>query len=344
LNTNYKKLIHMLYVPTIFCNMSCKYCYLGDLTEHKIDLNKAVNTLKYTIQELLNNNYLAFNISFHGGEVTTLPTKVLEELFIIVKQYYDMYGDEIKKMGYKVNPIHIKTNLLNLKQHYEILKKYKVSISGSVDLPLFLHDKYRVDKKGKSTLNTTIDNLKLLSKYPYNKKISCVVTKEHLKYIDDFINDIKYIHDKLKLDMTKFNIMFSFDSKENINKFNTKISGTEMLSHEEQVIFYKKIKKEFEGTNLELGLKEHWFREFTPEFCCSAPNCGNKFFLVQADGDVYSCPRGQSSKEYFYGNIYKDSIEKIISNGWKQIEVNENRLNINRECLDCEYFPYCNLG
>ena len=339
-----KKAIHLLYVPTMFCNMACKYCYLGDDTNQKTDNDSVLDTLKFAIKNFIKNGYIPYNLSFHGGEVTTLSSKKLEELFIFTEKYYRDYKKEISSLGYTINPIHIKTNLYNFHKHYDIFEKYKVSISGSVDLPLFLHEKYRVDKKGKSTSKLIKKNLKLLATYSFNKKISCVVTREHLNYIDDFISDIKYIHYDIGLDMTKFNIMFSFDSSKNIEKFNTKIPGTEMLNHDEQVIFYKKISEAFKDTDLDYGLKTHWFKEFTPAFCCSASNCGNKFFLLQSDGEVYSCPRGQSSKSYYYGNIFKSDINKIVENGWKIIEVNENKLDIHDDCLECSYFPYCNLG
>ncbi len=343
-NKDIKKAIHLLYVPTIFCNMGCSYCYLGDLTNKKIDLKKAVDTLKYTIEKFTKNGYIPYNLSFHGGEVTTLPPKTLAELFEIAKRYYEDFSNEISSLGYKIAPIHIKTNIFNLKPHYENLNRYKISISGSVDLPLKLHEKYRVDKDGNSTLPQILENLKWLANYKHHKKISCVVTKEHLTMIDEFIEDIKYIHYDIGLDMTKFNIMFSFDSNKNREKFSEPIAGAQMLNQDEQVLFYKKIFEAFEGSDLDEGLKNHWFKEFTPEFCCSAVNCGNKFFLVESDGKISSCPRGQSSPEYSYGNIYSDDIETIIQSGWKQIESNENRLSIDDECLSCEYFPYCNLG
>ena len=339
-----KKPIHLLYAPTIFCNMSCQYCYLGKLTEDKIDNDKVINTLKVTLDKLLASGYLPFNLSFHGGEVTTLSSQTLEALFIIAKNHYAQYAEQISKLGFKVNPLHIKTNLLNFQKHEELFKKYQVSISGSVDLPLQLHEKYRLDKNGNSTLARILANLKRLADYPYNKKISCVVTREHFQAIDAFIADIKYIHNEIGLDMSRFNIMFGFDSDNNIDKFAHKISGTEMLSDEEQLEFYQKIKAAFVGTSLENAFQTEWFKEFTPDFCCSAVNCGNKFFLLQSNGDVYSCPRGQSSQQYKYGNVFKDEIEAIIANAWKVIQRNENRLELDDECLQCAYINYCNAG
>ncbi len=66
--------------------------------------------------------------------------------------------------------------------------------------------------------------------------------------------------------------------------------------------------------------------------------------MLQVNGEVYSCPRGQSSTAYKYGNIYNDEIDDIINNGWKVIERNENRMEVDDDCLSCLYMPYCNVG
>lgn len=339
-----KKPIHLLYVPTIFCNMGCSYCYLGKLTDTQIDGQRAVETLRYTIEKFTRDGYIPYNLSFHGGEVTTLPAHILRDLFELSHNYYASYGTQIKSMGFELHPIHIKTNLYNFHKLYDLCESYAVSISGSVDLPLSLHAKYRVDKQGNSTLERIVDNLKLLATYPHHKKISCVVTKEHLKHIDEFIADIRYIHYDIGLDMRRFNVMFSFDSVGNVEKFDGQSVQTAMLNYDEQVEFYERVFEAFEGSELDKGLKEEWFKEFTPDFCCSAVNYGDKFFLLQADGEVYSCPRGQSSTNYRYGNILEDSIEDIMESGYHTIERNENRLDIDDECMECFYFPYCNLG
>ncbi len=58
-----------------FGNMSCKYYYLEELTNENIDSKQAVNTLEVGLEKLLEKGYILFNLSFHGGEVTTLPNK-----------------------------------------------------------------------------------------------------------------------------------------------------------------------------------------------------------------------------------------------------------------------------
>ncbi|HED35562.1 MAG TPA: radical SAM protein, partial [Gammaproteobacteria bacterium] len=285
-----KKFIHLLYAPTNFCNMGCQYCYLGDGTNEVTNTSNAVNTLRQAIDAFLEQGVTPFNLSFHGGEPTAVPKELLEELLFFSHDYYRRQGEKIKAAGFALNPVHIKTNLYNFDSLFDVFKRYEVSISASVDLPLRLHEKYRTDKKGSSTLNRIKNNLKLLAGYPHHKKISCVVTQEHFQSMDELIDDIKHIHYDIGLDMTKFNVMFSFDSLKNREKYTDDIVGAKMLNQGQKVEFYNALKKEFMGTDLEYGFMTNWFKEFTPEFCCSAVNCGDKFFLLQSNGDVYSCP------------------------------------------------------
>ena len=46
---NYKY-IHLLYVPTLACNMGCKYCYLEENTVSQGNMNP-LNTLEYAINK-----------------------------------------------------------------------------------------------------------------------------------------------------------------------------------------------------------------------------------------------------------------------------------------------------
>lgn len=336
--------IHLLYAPTNFCNLGCKYCYLGTGTDAPRVPGSPLDTLRSTVERMAEIGVVPFNLSFHGGEPTAIPAPHLEELFAYARDHYAAYGEQIRRAGFPLNPIHIKTNLFNFHQLEELFDRYGVSVSASVDLPLSLHGRYRCDKKGRSTLDRTLENLQRLARYAHHKKISCVVTRAHYEQLDGIVSDIRMIHQEIGLDMTKFNVMFSFDSHRNHEKFEDAHPELEMLSSDEQVAFYRRLHDEFVGTDLEEGLRRHWFKEFTPEFCCSAVNCGDKFFLLQRNGDVYSCPRGQSSPRFRYGNVFEREIEEILAAGSRTIEAIENRLPLHDDCVRCEYVPYCNTG
>src|SRR5574344_2366467 len=124
------KFIHLLYVPTMNCNMRCKYCYLKENTKDLKSDDKYLQTLDYAITKLKASNVIPFNISLHGGEVTTLSKKDFESLIKYIDDYYKENKELIEKNGLKTSNVHIKTNLYNLEKHIETIRKYNVSISG----------------------------------------------------------------------------------------------------------------------------------------------------------------------------------------------------------------------
>lgn len=330
------KFIHLLYVPTMACNMCCKYCYLEDNTIDEKTTHQPLETLEYTIKKLKESNVIPFNISLHGGEVTTLSKNDFHDLIKYIANYYKENKEIITNAGFKLGNPHIKTNLYDLSKHIDTIKEYNVSISGSLDLPLLLHDEYRITKGNKKTLNKILENIKLLNDIPNKKKVSSTIFKEHYNHIDEIINDIKYLHKNTCLDMNDFNFMIGFDYNSN--------GLLHHLTEEEQVDFYKRMQQEFSGTDLDYGVNGPWFDEFGPEYCTNCNNCGEKFFLLEKSGDIYSCVRGQKNKDYYYGNIYNNSVEEILQTATNKIFLNHNKQPFNEECTKCKYLYLCKTG
>lgn len=335
MNNNKYKFIHLLYVPTMACNMACKYCYLEENTKDEWNKIKPLDTLKYAVEKFFNSNIIPFNISLHGGEVTTLKKDDFKDIISYISNYYDKNRMLIESNGFTIGTPHIKTNLYDLEKHLDTIKEYNVSISGSLDLPLRIHDKYRVTKGNRKTLNKILDNIKLLEDIPNKKKVSATIFKEHFD-LDAIVEDIKYLDKNTCLDMNDFNFMIGFDYNSN--------GILHHISEEEQLELYKKMKEEFTGTNLEEGLNTAWFAEFGPGYCTNCDNCGEKFFLLEKNGDIYSCVRGQKNKNFYYGNIYKNTPEEILETAFNKILEAHNKLPFNDECSKCKYLYLCKTG
>ena len=330
------KYIHLLYVPTMACNMACKYCYLEDNTKDEYKDKNPLDTLTYAIQKMKEANVIPFNISLHGGEVTTLSHEDFYQLIQYISDYYEENKDLLLNAGFKVGRPHIKTNLYEIDKHIDTIEKYNVSISGSLDLPLSLHDEYRVTKGNQKTLTKILENIKLLEKIPNKKKVSSTIFHEHLNHLKEIIEDIKFLDKNTCLDMNDFNFMIGFDYNSN--------GVLHALTEEEQLLLYKKMHEAFDGTNLDTGVNGPWFDEFGPNYCSNCDNCGEKFFLLEKNGDIYSCVRGQKHPNYYYGNIYENSIEEILNTAYKKIIINHNRLPLNKECTECGYLYLCKTG
>ena len=330
------KYIHLLYVPTMACNMQCKYCYLEDNTKDINTKYNEVDTLKYAIEKFKKSNVIPFNISLHGGEVTTLSKESFHDIIKLISDYYNENKDIIKAGGFNVGNPHIKTNMYALDKHIDTIKEFNVSISGSLDLPLKLHDKYRVTKGDKTTLDKILSNIELMKDIPNKKKVSATIFKEHFEYLDDIVEDIKWLNKNTCLDMNDFNFMIGFDYNSN--------GILHHITEEEQIKLYERMHEEFDNTDLDSGVNGPWFDEFGPGYCSNCDNCGSKFFLLEKNGDIYSCVRGQKNKDYYYGNIYDNTVEEILETALGKIFRNHNKMEFNEDCSKCGYLYLCKTG
>lgn len=335
------RFIHLLYVPTNVCSLRCSYCYLDheSLLQETSDPahrqgKDPLTTLSFAIEKLQGSNIMPFTLSLHGGEVTCLSPERFESLVSYIDSYYRKYGDFLREHGFKVGKPHIKTNLYNIDKHLEALARHEVSISGSLDVPFSLHKKYRRTAGGQDTLDKILQNVELLRDLPCRKKISTTIFKEHLNHIDEMIEDLWYLHRETCLDMNDFNFMIGFSDDASLPP----------LTEDDQLAFYKKMHAEFDGTELDKGVNGAWFAEFTPNYCTGSVNCGEKFFLLDYQGNIYSCVRGQGHKDFYYGNIFSDSVETILNNARTKIFTAHNKMPLSSDCIECDYLRLCMTG
>lgn len=336
--------IHLLYVPTLACNLACSYCYLGtQTTEAKLkeDAGRAVATLSNALAAFEEAGVLAFNVSLHGGEVTTLPAAVLDELFTLIHGHYLRHFDAITALGHKKSAPHIKTNLYQFAPLYELFVRHKVSISASIDLPLKMHEEHRRSLGGKGWRDLACANLRRLAAYPHAKKISATLAADHLADIPALIDDIWFIHRELGFDMNQMNLMFAFPSAHNTAARGQPLAAA---SEAQQLELYAALESAFAGSELEEGLRRNWFDEFTPSYCTNAVNCGERFYLLQGDGNVYSCVRGQGLPEFHYGNLFTDGVDQVLTTGARQIAAIHQDAGLADDCRNCGHLSLCHSG
>lgn len=334
----YKGTQSLTFVPNSYCNFGCKYCYLGKLTDNKTDYSTVDQELKKIIDIYDKFGILLHDISFHGAEVTTLPLPILDKLFKLCYDYQKEHAIMIKSLHGDYGHISIKTNLYRYDKVVDILNKYNVLVSCSIDLPFSHHREFRVLKDGSDTFDKVYNNLILLNKNTNGKFVmSCTIGIKALEHIDEFIKDIEHL-DSIGIDMCKcFYIMFIYDSA--YSKVKTG------MTDEEQGIFFDKLLEHFKGTKFEQAIYYSWFREFPIGYCTNEANCGRNNYLIQKNGDVYPCHRGQAVPELKFGNILQDSFEDITKTGTNSMaNYDNNNLPLHNDCLECNWFHYCNMG
>ena len=341
------RFIHLLFVPTLACQLRCTYCYLDERALAPLAPDPAalptgcpsphepLDTLKFAVQKFRDAGVMPFTIALHGGEVTCLPKNQFAHLVSYIAGYYRDNAREIESHGFKVGRPHIKTNLFGIDRHIDAIRDFGVSVSGSIDLPLSMHDEYRLTANGRSSLGKILENVSMLEKLPNKKKASATIFHEHFERIDEIVADLRFLHENTCLDMNDFNFMIGFADEH---------CPLTPLTPAEQVAFYERMHEEFDGTDLDAGVNGPWFAEFTPAYCTGCMNCGEKFFLVDAAGDVFSCVRGQGHDAFRYSNVYADPIERILETARTKIFLAHNESPLPEACARCPYLRYCKTG
>ncbi|HED7885106.1 TPA: radical SAM protein [Campylobacter coli] len=326
----------LTFVPNSYCNFACSYCYLGKLTERKEKTTDMAEQFKKIAKKLKDDGVIITEVILHGAELSASPYEHVKELLKAIDEYKKENHFLIRvlskdsKKGHHY--IHLKTNLYFLDRFFELFKKYEVGISASIDLPLRFHEKYRVLKSGKSTLEKTLKMIELLSDYPYFKQISTTMTKEHLN-VDEFIRDV-YKLESLGFDMASdFYIMFTYQSANAQGDF-------QMPSDEDMLSFYKNLREKLKDTKYSFALEHFWFKEFLGGYCTNCTNCGDNL-LIQKNGDVYVCHRSQALNELRAGNIFNENYESLKIRNITNIRILENSLKLHKDCLECDYFHLC---
>ncbi|WP_072224945.1 radical SAM/SPASM domain-containing protein [Campylobacter coli] len=326
----------LTFVPNSYCNFACSYCYLGKLTERKEKTTDMAEQFKKIAKKLKDDGVIITEVILHGAELSASPYEHVKELLKAIDEYKKENHFLIRvlskdsKKGHHY--IHLKTNLYFLDRFFELFKKYEVGISASIDLPLRFHEKYRVLKSGKSTLEKTLKMIELLSAYPYFKQISTTMTKEHLN-VDEFIRDV-YKLESLGFDMASdFYIMFTYQSANAQGDF-------QMPSDEDMLSFYKNLREKLKDTKYSFALEHFWFKEFLGGYCTNCTNCGDNL-LIQKNGDVYVCYRSQALNELRAGNIFNENYESLKIRNITNIRILENSLKLHKDCLECDYFHLC---
>lgn len=169
------------------CNFGCKHCmhFLNNEFSSRISSNMHMNvkTAKKSIdtfvQKVRDNGNTSIRVHFGNGE----PLMNWKTLAFALE-----YCESIKDINFSYA---INTNLsLLTREKAEILKKYNVKISTSLDGLKEANDSIRIDRYGYGTFNKIVNKIKLLSSinYPIDG-FSITVTDRNFSMIDEKIID-----------------------------------------------------------------------------------------------------------------------------------------------------------
>lgn len=339
----------IVFEATDSCNLNCKYCSLGQLYEgydirinKKINMNYAINLLKYIFELKPSDKYRKLYISFYGGEAM-LNMDFIKKMVEITNQ---LNTEKKLQLEYSMT-----TNATLIDEHIEFLVKNKFRLLVSLDGNERNHS-YRVFRKNKkNSFQKIIENLDMIQR-DYSEYFSTHVNfnavlhnRNSVKEIYEFVNvrynkipriseliirDIKSDNEKMhqRMFQSKLKSEVEFYKKDSDL---SRITHGEMSLYRELTFFLKYFSINFYISNINtlLSIEE----QFLPTSTCIP--FSKKIFLTNRNKLL---PCEKVNYKYSMGKV-SESVEIDIPEITRQY--NFYYEHIKKFCQICYAYRFC---
>lgn len=314
--------ISLIYIiPTNICNLACKYCFIGQLNNAKIEISEY--TIDKIIDEyhnhLLNKGRTSATIVFYGGEPLIAFDKIKYTVEYCYK-YTQIQWD-----------FAIVTNLTLLTEEIaSFLEKYNISVGVSIDGPKATNDVNRIFKNStRSVYDCVIDKIKLLKSHKINIGLSITITNELL----DDAGFLQWLKD-LDVKDINYNLMHFTHKTNDWGEYYKKAS--EFLFKSNEFLFPYGIVDD----RIQRKIRAFGAREFKYNDCGAI---GGHQLCFSPNGDISVCHGLWNSTDQKCGNILSNSFEDVLQKStfrkW------QNNLTVNKEqCINCPAIYICGGG
>lgn len=321
------------------CNLNCSYCYMYNMGDDTF-LNQPKKMKMSTVEELshrLNEHAEKYNlrlliIAFHGGEPLLLGVDNIvaakNKIESLVKNTEIIFS--IQSNGILLDDLTTKT-----------LVKNSIHIGISLDGVKNVHDKYRVDHRGKGSFDKIIDNFKYVKKYQNRVSIITVLSLE--------LDPEEYIQFLLDHDIDGLNLILLEANYEKLPP------GYNCLEDRDQVLYGKWLVKLFDAWVK--GIEKRRIKIDIFDLILGllmGENVGNQFF-GKGINDVVTIETNGAIETVDILRITENGITRndlnVSSNSIEEL-INENIFseyyfahhNLCNECQSCSYKEICGGG
>ena len=316
------------------CNMRCKYCFYIDETENRTDSctgrmsGEVVNLL---VDKALNYASGDCTFAFQGGE----PTLAGIEFF---RNFAECVDSHPRSKELRVH-YSIQTNGYDLNEEWaEWFASRQVLVGVSLDGPKEVHDRYRVDHKGKGTFNRVMAAIELLKKHNVDFNILTVVSgsnARHGRQVYDFFrkNDFRYQQYIECLDPIG-EVQGGHDYSLTPEKYETFLKSMFDGWYQDMKNGRYVYNRYFENLMMILAGQR-------PEGCNFQGFCSPQW-VIEANGSVYPCDF-YALDPWLLGNIATDSFEEMEAKRAACGFVELSR-PLPEDCRNCRWLMLCRNG
>ncbi|HEY9644682.1 MAG TPA: anaerobic sulfatase maturase [Coleofasciculaceae cyanobacterium] len=333
---------HLLAKPTgAICNLDCQYCFF--LSKEQLypgsKFRMADELLETYIQQLLESHQTPeVTIAWQGGEPTLMGLEFFQRSINLVEKH--------KKPGQQVTHT-LQTNGTRLDDDWgRFFKQHNFLIGLSIDGPQYLHDTYRVDKRGRGTFEQVMQGWNVLKTHQVDFNILCTVNAVNG---DRPLEVYRFFRDELGAEFIQFIPII-----ERVNE-----DGSTLLQSGNQVT-ERSVKPEQFGQFL-IRIFDEWVRRdvgkvfiqhfdaalanwvgVQPGVCIFSKTCGHAL-AVEHNGDLYCCDHFVEPA-YKLGNIQETHMIELIDSE-RQRQFGQAKLDsLPQYCRNCEVRFACNGG
>lgn len=310
------------------CNLRCSYCFYECESKQRQCADygfMALHTLEKLLQSALEATEELY-VLFQGGEPTLAGLPFFEG-YINILERYNTQG----------KPVHhaLQTNGTLLTEEWaSFFARHNFLIGISIDGMASVHNFYRKNALGESSLNRVMQGLDLLKKYKVNYNVLSVVTDKSLDKVEkiyDFFKKNGLRYQQYIPCIEEADSKPAFLSAENYGHFLCKLFDLwERDVKANQGIYIRNFENYLA---LAMGM--------APDSCSMVGTCA-KMLAVEADGSLFPCDFYMLDA-YKLGNIRTQSIQEVLQSERISTFISESK-HLPEPCKACPYYALCRNG
>jgi len=328
-----------LFVVTLRCDHSCRYCQVSRVTENKSLYDMSRDTAERSIDLMFRSPAPALKIEFQGGE-SLLNFDLVQWIVERVEERNQAEGRLLEFV--------VATNLSPLTDPMlEFLRDHGVLISTSLDGPDYLHDSNR-PRRGNDSHAVTIENLRRAREVLGHDRVSAIMTTSQasLRYPREIIDE--YVRQGFDAVFLRPISPYGFAVRTGEA---ARYQALEFLEFYRQGLDYiielNRLGTPFVEVYAQILLTKILTPFATGYVDLQSPaGTGISAVVYNYDGDVYASDESRmlaemGDRSFRLGNVHADRYEDIFGGEILHNLIYQSVTEALPGCSDCVFLPYC---
>jgi len=324
---------HVLVKPIgPICNLRCEYCFY--LTKKEMfapdeSFRMTDETLETLVRQYIGaqpDGTREINFGWQGGEPTLMGVDFFRRAVELQKQY--------ARPGMTIgNGLQTNGTLLD-DEWGRFLREENFLVGISIDGPKELHNRYRLDARGRGTFEEVMGGLEVLQRHKVEYNVLTVVqgdNAEHPREVYDFIADTG----------TTFLQLIPIVEGLGDGEVTDRSVGPEPFGRFMVGLFDRWLEREHVGKIFiqQCDMMLAIVMGYPAPLCCHAATCGRSTAL-EHNGDLYSCDHWVYP-ENLLGNVATASMAEMVDGEFQTAFGRDKSAKLPGYCRRCPHLRYC---